>query len=166
MICWNIQTWRYLFTRIYDSVPDLFYKDEKDEKERFAHWSVPLYIIYITSLFSVLTGSNHPTVAGNCSSLLLGASQVQSCIHEFLVCSLSCVSSLPTSLSPSSSAALPSLYPGLRLLYMHVEYLACVQRIGNRKAKLIARDHRKCKVCIAFMVSLAVSVVNLHIVLF
>lgn len=52
-----------------------------EKRERF----VPRFVLCITSLLSVSTGSNCAAVAGNCSSLLPGAARVQSRIHEFLV---------------------------------------------------------------------------------
>lgn len=64
------------------------------------------FVLYVTSLLSVSTGSNRAAVAGNCSSLLPGAPRVQSRIHEFLVRSLPYVPS-PTSPPPPASPAPP-----------------------------------------------------------
>lgn len=87
---------------------------------------VSQFVLCITSLLSVSTGSNRAAVASNCSSLLPGAPRVQSRIHEFLVRSPP-LRSFFTYISTSASAA---PVPRLRLV-PHLLCTMCARRISR-----------------------------------
>lgn len=125
-----------------------------EKRERF----VPRFVLCITSLLSVSTGSNRAAVAGNCSSSLPEAPRVQSRIHEFLVRSPPLRSFFTYVSTSASTSSAPRHYLVLRLLCT-----VCARRISHTRVELTternrstsieicararARDYRNCKVC-------------------
>lgn len=121
------------FTRIRSCASIVAFSLGKKEWKR-GKGSFPQFVLCITSLLSVSTGSNRAAVASNCSSLLPGAPRVQSRIHEFLVRNPPLRSSSPTS-PPPPLFPCPASLPGPPSFVYRVctENISHACRTGDRK---------------------------------